>query len=95
MQHITQEKHLVLCSSIEKQDRLRYLTRLVALKLLKETYRGQLKITENERFSDWQAAKKVYHASEFGVNSENYGMTKEQLRQINKVCTIRKYTTDS
>ena len=44
------------------------MTRHDALKLLKETYPGQLKITDNERISDWQAAKKVYHASDFGVN---------------------------
>lgn len=61
------------------------MTRDDALKLLKKTYPGQLKITDNERISDWQAAKKVYHASDFGVNPEDYGITKEQLRQINRV----------
>ena len=50
-----------------------------ALKLIEETYPGQLEITGNERISDWQAAKKIYHASDFGVNPEDYGMTKESF----------------
>ena len=33
-----------------------------ALKLIQKTYPGQLEITDNKRFSDWQAAKKIYHA---------------------------------
>ena len=56
-----------------------------ALKLIKETYPGQLEITANERISDWQAAKKIYHVSDFGINPEDYGMTKEQLRKIETV----------
>jgi len=48
------------------------------LKLIKETYPGQLEITVNERISDWQAAKKIYHAGDFGLNPEDTKMTKDQ-----------------
>lgn len=34
------------------------MTRDEVLKLIEETYPGQLEITDNKRFSDWQAAKK-------------------------------------
>lgn len=56
------------------------MTRDEALKLLEETYPGQLEITVNERFSDWQAAKKIYHTSDFDIYPEDYGMTKDNLQ---------------
>jgi len=59
------------------------MTRDEALKLIEETYPGQLEITDNKRFSDWQAAKKIYHASDFGINPEDYGMTKYNIMRLN------------
>ena len=70
------------------------MTRDEALNLLEETYTGQLEITVNERFSDYQAAKKVYHASAFGVNPEDYGMTKDNLQRLEEI-GLTKYTQES
>ena len=39
------------------------LTRDETLKLIEETYPGQLEITDNKRFSDWQTAKKIYQVT--------------------------------
>jgi hypothetical protein len=61
------------------------MTRDEALKLIEETYPGQLEITDNKRFSDWQAAKKIYHASDFGINPEDYGMTKYNIMRLNHI----------
>lgn len=61
------------------------MTRDEALKLIEETYPGQLEITDNKRFSDWQAAKKIYHASDFGINPEDYGMTKYNIMRLNRI----------
>ena len=61
------------------------MTRDEALKLIEETYPGQLEITDNKRFSDWQAAKKIYHASGFGINPEDYGMTKDDVMRLNRI----------
>ena len=58
------------------------MTKDEALKLIKDTYQGHLEITYNEKISEWQAAKKLYHASDFGINPENYGMTKDQINKI-------------
>ena len=56
-----------------------------ALKLIKETYTGQLEIAENKRFSDLQGAKKIYHAGEFGINPEDYGMTQSDLMRLKRI----------
>ena len=61
------------------------MTRDEALKLIEETYPGQLEITDNKRFSDWQAAKKIYHANDFGINPEDYGMTKYNIMRLNRI----------
>ena len=61
------------------------MTRDEALKLIEETYPGQLEITDNKRFSDWQAAKKIYHVSDFGINPEDYGMTKYNIMRLNRI----------
>ena len=68
------------------EPKLNYImTRDNALKLIKETYPGELKITDTERISDWQAAKKIYHAYDFNINPEDYGMTKIQLSEIQRL----------
>jgi hypothetical protein len=46
-----------------------------ALKIIDKTYPGQLEIRDNERISDWQAAKKIYHVSDFGINPEDIRTT--------------------
>ena len=61
------------------------MTRDEALKLIEKTYPGQLEITDNKRFSDWQAAKKIYHASDFGINPEDCGMTKDNIMRLNRI----------
>ena len=61
------------------------MTRDEALKLINQTYLGQLEITENTRFSTWQAAKKIYHSNDFGIDPESYGMTKSNLNRLNLI----------
>lgn len=56
-----------------------------ALKVIDKTYPGQLEISANERISDWQAAKKIYHASDFGINPEDYGMTKVNIMRLQRI----------
>ena len=70
----------------EPKNKLNFvMTRDEALKLIEETYPGQLEITDNKRFSDWQAAKKIYHANDFGINPEDYGMTKYNIMHLNRI----------
>jgi hypothetical protein len=61
------------------------MTKDEALKLIKQTYSGQLEITANERISDWQAAKKIYHASDFGINPKDYGMTRDNINHLQSI----------
>ena len=61
------------------------MTKDEALKVINNTYPGQLEITDNERISDWQAAKKIYHASDFGINPEDYGMTKDNILRLERI----------
>jgi hypothetical protein len=61
------------------------MTKDEALKILSKTYPGQLEIRDNERISDWQAAKKIYHVSDFGINPEDYGMTKDNILQLQRI----------
>jgi len=37
------------------------MTKYESLKVINKTYPGQLKITDNKRISNLQAAKKIYH----------------------------------
>lgn len=69
------------------------MTRDEALKLIKETYPGQLEITPNERINDWQAAKKIYHASDYVINPEDYGMTKDNLKHLERI-ELTKYVRE-
>jgi len=61
------------------------MTRDEALNLIGETYPGQLEITVNERFSEWQAAKKIYHAVDFGIDPEDYGMMKYNILRLQRI----------
>lgn len=45
-----------------------------AYKLVKATYPGSLKTTNEQNIDYWQACKKIYHAIDFGVNPEDYLM---------------------
>lgn len=47
--------------------------------LLDKTYTGSKNISETEKISDWQMAKKVS-----GVNPEQYGMSKDEVNAIRK-----------
>jgi hypothetical protein len=81
-----QEFNDMLSSFNEPKTKFSFvMTRDEALKLIGETYTGQLEITDNKRFSDWQAAKKIYHASDFGINPEDYGMTKYNIMRLNRI----------
>lgn len=53
-----------------------------AYNLIKKTYSGSMQITEGCWCSDWQAAKKIYHAKGLGVNPEDYGISQAELRKI-------------
>ena len=62
-----------------------------ALNLLDNTYPGSKIISETEKISDWQMAKKVYHLNGLGVNPEEYGMSKAEVNSIRKDGLV-KYT---
>jgi hypothetical protein len=53
-----------------------------ALNLLDNTYTGSKIISETEKVSDWQMAKKVYHLNGLCVNLEEYGMSKAEVNAI-------------
>jgi hypothetical protein len=53
-----------------------------ALNLVKETYSGSMQITEDLKITDWQGAKKSYHAKGLGINIEDYGITQKELNKI-------------
>lgn len=69
------------------------MTKDEAIHLIDETYPGQLEITVNKRFSEWQAAKKIYHAIDFGINPENYRMTKDDILRLNGI-ELTKYVRE-
>ena len=52
-----------------------------AYNIIKQTYSGCVKITEDCKISDWQAAKKAYHFQKgFGIDLDKYeNITKEDL----------------
>jgi hypothetical protein len=62
-----------------------------ALNLLDNTFTGSKIISETEKISDWQMAKKVYHLNGLGVNPEEYGMSKAEVNSIRKDGLV-KYT---
>ena len=60
------------------------MTKREALELIAETYPGKVEVTANEKISDWQAVKHLYHAKGLGIDPETYGMTQKQLIEIGK-----------
>ena len=62
-----------------------------ALNRLEKTYPGSKNISETEKISNWQMAKKVYHLNGLGVNPEEYGISKDELNTIRKDGLV-KYT---
>ena len=67
------------------------MTKREALELIAKTYPGQMEVTANERITDWQAAKHLYHAKGVGVDPEMYGITQEQLMEIGKPGGLPEY----
>lgn len=67
------------------------MTKREALELIAKTYPGQMEVTPNERITDWQAAKHLYHAKGVGVDPEMYGITQEQLMEIGKPGGLTEY----
>jgi hypothetical protein len=53
-----------------------------AIKLLQETYRGSMQVTEDFRISDWQAASHLYHGNGVGVDPESFGMSQAELNKL-------------
>nr|AHI51277.1 hypothetical protein [Cylindrotheca closterium] len=67
------------------------MTKREALELIAKTYPGQMEVTANERITDWQASKHLYHAKGVGVDPEMYGITQEQLMEIGKPGGLTEY----
>jgi hypothetical protein len=67
------------------------MTKQKALELLAETYPGEMKVTANERITDWQAAKHLYHAKGLGVDPEIYGITQKELMEMGKPGGLPEY----
>lgn len=55
-----------------------------ALNLLDNTYTSSKIISETEKVSDWQMAKKIYHLKGLDVNPEEYGISKAEVQTIRK-----------
>lgn len=58
-----------------------------------EMYPSVLEISPNTQISDLKAAGKIYHASQLGVDPEDYGMKKEDVLRIEKI-GIYKYARE-
>lgn len=74
----------------ENKDQF-FMSKQEALNLLDNTFTGSKIISETEKISDWQMAKKVYHLNGLGVNPEEYGMSKAEVNSIRKDGLV-KYT---
>ena len=53
-----------------------------AYNLVKETYSGSMKITEDCFITDWQAVKHIYHAEGLNINPEDFNITQAELLKI-------------
>ena len=53
-----------------------------AVKLLQETYRGSIQVTEDFRIGDWQAASHLYHGNGVGVDPGAFGMSQAELDEL-------------
>ena len=67
------------------------MTKREALELLAKTYPGQMEVTDNEKITDWQAVKHLYHAKGVGIDPEIYGITQKQLMEISKPGGLPEY----
>ena len=74
----------------ENKDQF-FMSKQEALNVLDNTFTGSKIISETEKISDWQMAKKVYHLNGLGVNPEEYGMSKAEVNSIRKDGLV-KYT---
>jgi hypothetical protein len=52
---------------------------------INQMYSGVLEISPNQHISDRKAASKIYHASQLGVDPEDYGMTKANVKRISEI----------
>ena len=53
-----------------------------AVKLLQETYRGSMQVTEDFRIGDWQVASHLYHGNGVGVDPGAFGMSQAELDEL-------------
>jgi hypothetical protein len=74
----------------ENKDQF-FMSKQEALNVLDNTFTGSKIISETEKISDWQMAKKIYHLNGLGVNPEEYGMSKAEVNSIRKDGLV-KYT---
>lgn len=58
------------------------MSREEALKLLTETYPGEIQINEDCRMTEWQAASHLYHGMGLGIEPPKYGITQDELMKI-------------
>ncbi|MFT6843712.1 MAG: hypothetical protein ACJASR_002496 [Psychroserpens sp.] len=85
-------RHLSLFDSQQSENKDQFLmSKQEALNLLDNTFTDSKIISETEKISDWQMAKKVYHLNGLGVNTEEYGMSKDEVNSIRKDGLV-KYT---
>ena len=52
---------------------------------LNEAYPGKMEIGPGQFVSDKKAAAKIYHASQLGLNPEDYNVTPENLKRLNEI----------
>jgi hypothetical protein len=76
-------RHLSVFDSQQSENKDQFsMSKQEALNLLDNTFTGSKIISETEKVSDWQMAKKVYHLNGLGINPEEYGMSKAELDSI-------------
>ena len=85
-------RHLSIFDSQQFENKDQFImSKQEALNLLDNTYTGSKIISETEKISDWQMAKKIYHLNGLGVSPEDYGMSKDEVNSIRKDGLV-KYT---
>lgn len=52
---------------------------------VEDYYSGQIQVSETEVVTELRAAQKSYHASQLGVNPEDYGVSQKDLQIINEI----------
>lgn len=61
-----------------------------AHELVNEAYPGFIEVSEDCKISEWQAAKKIYHAKGVGINPADYGFVQDELNLIRKEEAIKR-----